>query len=780
MKSDLEHPAVLVLLNKGLVDLDLEPILQVRPDILPLELLPPIDAHKTDDIALQDGDGRPDGDAAVDDARLREEDGVKRLVRLREAHVGPADDLALDEPVGGAEDGLAVGPDPPARLAQVVGLGLDDGAVGARADVEQKVAVLGRHVDERVDDGGGVHVLLGPGGAVVAVAVGVHAAVALPLAALRRGEGLVLGGVEVGGLGDAAARVDGHLPALGPRPVPPGRREPGGAVGRPAVAPHDVRAVVVRERLHLRHHEVRHEVVDGHAAGVRLGLAGVGVRRQGAGPRDGRRRRGLHEAVRAKVRVEPLGQREVGAALQRRLVRGGGVEELAEQVPLGAVVDGGAVRGRPGVEEGEAVVVLGRDDEVLGAGVGEQVDPRLGVEPRGVEVREGVVVRPVGAVGREPVAVKVGAVALRVVGRVPPVPLGVALVGRRVAPARDGVGAPVDEDAELGVVEPPGALVPGEAAGVRRPRRQADVHAVDRDRPARDAVVDAHGDADGAVGRALDADDDDLLVAGAEPPQVSGADGAETGAAAGEGHVEAVARDALGPGVVDRDLDDLRPAGVAEPLLRRPDGLHADVRALAPQRDGEDVEAALGGVVPHRQGDGAQPLAGRQGRGALKDVGRVEVGAVGREAAREDHLAAVDGQEAEPVERAQLVPGGGVVGEGEGHVAADRRALDVPRDEERGREVIAAAAAAVAAAGSIVLRRHGEGLAGADDVVGFCGAGVSGERVPDPRIRGGELGADGHRRGERLVEGVEGRLAGSGAEGFVVEEGGQVEWHGFL
>lgn len=35
-----------------------------------------------------------------------------------------------------------------------------------------------------------------------------------------------------------------------------------------------------------------------------------------------------------------------------------------------------------------------------------------------------------------------------------PEPLGVAFVGSRVAPAGDGVGTPVDHDAEFGVVEP--------------------------------------------------------------------------------------------------------------------------------------------------------------------------------------------------------------------------------------------------------------------------------------------------------------------------------------
>lgn len=113
------------------------------------------------------------------------------------------------------------------------------------------------------------------------------------------------------------------------------------------------------------------------------------------------------EAVGAEVRVVPFRQREVGAAAQGRLVRRRGVEELAEQIALGAVVQRGAVAGCAGVEEGEAVVVLGRDDEVLRPGVCEEVYPFFRVELRRGEIGECVVVGPIAPVRAQAVIVEV-------------------------------------------------------------------------------------------------------------------------------------------------------------------------------------------------------------------------------------------------------------------------------------------------------------------------------------------------------------------------------------
>lgn len=77
--------------------------------------------------------------------------------------------------------------------------------------------------------------------------------------------------------------------------------------------------------------------------------------------------RELVEAVRAEIGVVPFREGEVGAAAEGGLVCGCGVKELAEEIAFGAVVEGGSVAGWAGVEEGEAVVVFGGDDEILSA-----------------------------------------------------------------------------------------------------------------------------------------------------------------------------------------------------------------------------------------------------------------------------------------------------------------------------------------------------------------------------------------------------------------------------
>jgi hypothetical protein len=141
----------------------------------------------------------------------------------------------------------------------------------------------------------------------------------------------------------------------------------------------------------------------------------------------------------------------------------GGAGEFADQIaaraPAHRVAAGGAGR----VPQRDAVVVLGGRDDVAGAGPGEQRRPRRRVERVGLPRVEESVVRCV-------------AVGLAVVGAgravVEPdrveVPLGVRVVPEpdRVvdrpelaggfSPRGHGVGAPVDEDAELGVAVPVG------------------------------------------------------------------------------------------------------------------------------------------------------------------------------------------------------------------------------------------------------------------------------------------------------------------------------------
>lgn len=89
----------------------------------------------------------------------------------------------------------------------------------------------------------GVHVRGVGRGPVVPVAEGIEAPVAFPLAPLRGRELLVLGRVEVGGLGDPAAAVGGDLSVGGAGGVVPVRGECGGCVGGAAVAPEDVGVV---------------------------------------------------------------------------------------------------------------------------------------------------------------------------------------------------------------------------------------------------------------------------------------------------------------------------------------------------------------------------------------------------------------------------------------------------------------------------------------------------------------------------------------------------------
>lgn len=90
-----------------------------------------------------------------------------------------------NRPVRRVVDGLGVGMDPCARVAQVSLHNLGDGAVAARANVEQKVAVVCHNVRERLDDGLARHVLVVWRDVVVAVRVGVHSAARLPFGVQR-------------------------------------------------------------------------------------------------------------------------------------------------------------------------------------------------------------------------------------------------------------------------------------------------------------------------------------------------------------------------------------------------------------------------------------------------------------------------------------------------------------------------------------------------------------------------------------------------------------------
>jgi len=104
----------------------------------------------------------------------------------------------------------------------------------------------------------------------------------------------------------------------------------------------------------------------------------------------------------------------------------------------------------------EAVVVLGDGDDVLRAGVVEEGGPGVRVKVLGFEFGNEVLVAE-GGLGT------VGGDVMLELGRVLDVHVaGVPLV----AEAGDGVEAPVDEDAELGVLIPGGDLVVLEGAPV--------------------------------------------------------------------------------------------------------------------------------------------------------------------------------------------------------------------------------------------------------------------------------------------------------------------------
>src|SRR5690554_6890553 len=108
--------------------------------------------------------------------------------------------------------------------------------------------------------------------------------------------------------------------------------------------------------------------------------------------------------------------------------------------------------------QGEPLVVLRREDDVAGAGTGEQVRPLVGVEQLGLELMGEILV--LRALPEDTVVESTElSVALRIrVGPAVPVPLRIlgidADVVTRGAESRDRVHAPVDEDAELGVVVP--------------------------------------------------------------------------------------------------------------------------------------------------------------------------------------------------------------------------------------------------------------------------------------------------------------------------------------
>lgn len=181
-------------------------------------------------------------------------------------------------------------------------------------------------------------------------------------------------------------------------------------------------------------------------------------------------------------------------------------------------------------------MVLGGEDVVLRSGVPEQLDPGARIELLGCEPRDEVVVVEV-------LAVDIAVVGVRRVVRVlhlVPVPLGVLLADRR--PGGHRVDTPVDEDPELGVLEPVRRLVSGErGVGGLELRHTEGEPARRRGRVGAAAVRHDAAVARGArldPGLAADTDPDPRLVAGGEARDAGGID--RTGALHIDGEGEGV------------------------------------------------------------------------------------------------------------------------------------------------------------------------------------------------------------------------------------------------
>ena len=144
----------------------------------------------------------------------------------------------------------------------------------------------------------------------------------------------------------------------------------------------------------------------------------------------------------------------MGGAAPDHILLAGSLFELADEVALGTHF-AGAPGSDVGIPHGKAVVMLGHRAHVARTGFLEELHPVGGVEFIRLEERDEVFVTEL--VGR--------AVVLGVpfnVGGVHPLWVPLVFVGG------DGVKAPVDEDADLGLVEPAGHLIEVAEAGPGR------------------------------------------------------------------------------------------------------------------------------------------------------------------------------------------------------------------------------------------------------------------------------------------------------------------------
>lgn len=117
--------------------------------------------------------------------------------------------------------------------------------------------------------------------------------------------------------------------------------------------------------------------------------------------------------------------------------------------------------------------MLGSKSDIFGTGAGEDVGPVIGVEEFSAELRGEILVVEIGSVLLLMVGPGAGfngfGAAFFALGHCVPIPFGVSeFAGDHGRIGRDRIDTPVDEDAELGFVEPGriGTLVDGFPSGL--------------------------------------------------------------------------------------------------------------------------------------------------------------------------------------------------------------------------------------------------------------------------------------------------------------------------
>lgn len=180
-------------------------------------------------------------------------------------------------------------------------------------------------------------------------------------------------------------------------------------------------------------------------------------------------------SVRFIRRVEPLGHTDkVSTGLQQESeplyvpkVRSlldisalGGFHQLLDKVSLGTEFDAIPIAAAASVKESKSIMVLGREDKVLGASTLEHVDPFFGIKVGSGEHGNEVVIDKVGTVGLQVVFVCWNDSLVRFASEVrtvltatfctlvvepPVVPFGILVL---IRPSRYGEETPVDENLE--------------------------------------------------------------------------------------------------------------------------------------------------------------------------------------------------------------------------------------------------------------------------------------------------------------------------------------------